>query len=488
MRNLPAKLYRSKQVKELDRTATEDNGISAIVLMRRAGEAAFKQLQETFPKATTVAIFCGQGNNGGDGYIVAKAALAAGMKVQVFSVAPVDELHGTALAACEELIARGGVIIPYTSNLEFDADVAVDALLGMGLDRDVTGLYAEVIKRINNKRVRVMSLDIPSGIDADTGNVRGIAIKADITISFVGLKQGLFTGDAVDHCGFISFDDLGIPNDVYEKTPHSTLKIDRPFFSKRQSNTHKGQYGHVLVIGGDHGFTGAARMAANAAARVGAGLVSIATREKHAPFINLDRPELMSHGVESEADLAPLIEKASVIVIGPGLGLDDWGSKMFYSLVGCEKPMIIDADALTALSKESYENDKWILTPHPGEAARLLSQETTEIESDRFLAARKIQQKFGGVCVLKGAGTLVDDGQNTYLCSTGNPGMSSGGMGDVLAGILAGLVAQDYGLSRSSQMGTYIHGLAGDKAGVKGQRGMLASDLMTHLRTIVNNL
>ena len=241
-----------------------------------------------------------------------------------------------------------------------------------------------------------------------------------------------------------------------------------------------------LIVGGDRGYSGAARLAGEAALRVGAGLVSVATRSEHAGLMNLNRPELMCHGVETAGQLAVLLEKASVVVIGPGLGQSDWAKELFMAAINAQKPMIIDADGLNLLARSPERNPDWILTPHPGEASRLLNCSTAEIQQDRFASVSAIQAKYGGIAILKGAGTLIASEDEIAVSTTGNPGMASGGMGDVLAGVIAGLLAQGLSLKNAAQQGVYSHGQAADLAAEKdGERGLLASDLMPYLRLVV---
>jgi NAD(P)H-hydrate epimerase len=242
-----------------------------------------------------------------------------------------------------------------------------------------------------------------------------------------------------------------------------------------------------LVIGGDTGMAGAARMAAEAAARCGAGLVSIATRVSHAGFQAAVRPELMFRGVENPAELEPMLERATVLAVGPGLGRSDWARALLDAALARELPLVLDADALNLLAAEPSYRDHWILTPHPGEAARLLGMTPAEIEADRFQAVTALTERFGGVCVLKGAGSLIaTSGMAMALCRAGNPGMGSGGMGDVLTGVIAGLVAQGLSPWQAARAGVFIHARAGDLAARAGERGLLATDLTPYLRTLVN--
>jgi NAD(P)H-hydrate epimerase len=371
------------------------------------------------------------------------------------------------------------------------AEVLVDGLLGTGLDRPVEGFYAELIRGVQHFRGGVLALDIPSGLHADTGRVLGAAIKADLTVTFIGLKQGLFTGDGPEHCGAVVYDSLHTPPETQaSQTPTARLlPAWTTGLPRRARGGHKGLYGHVLVVGGAPGFCGAARMAGEAAARVGAGLVSIATHPDHAALLNIGRPELMCHGVASAGALAPLLERASVVAVGPGLGLGHagWGRVLFDAVVDAGKPLVVDADALNLLALAPQHSNDWVLTPHPGEAARLLKTTSAAIQADRYAAVVALQARYGGTVLLKGAGTLVlgPDGIHA-VCTQGNPGMASGGMGDVLTGVIAGLLAQGLAFTEAAETGARLHSTAGDKAAESGERGLLAGDLMPWLRQLVN--
>jgi ADP-dependent NAD(P)H-hydrate dehydratase / NAD(P)H-hydrate epimerase len=483
MQKLPMTLYRTEQVRELDRIAIHERGIPGFELMSRAGFEVFQSIKNKWPDTQSVAVFCGAGNNAGDGYIIARLALDEGLKVSVYSLSDSGNLKGDALTAYQNYVDANGTIIPFQVEDVIDVDVIVDALLGTGLDRAVMGFYALAIQAINKSSAHVVAVDIPSGLNADTGNVMGCAVKADCTVSFIGLKQGLFTGYAAEYCGEISYASLAVPDDVFKKVPASAVRVIKTVLPRRDRCSHKGNYGHVLIMGGDLGYSGAARLAGEAALRVGAGLVSIATRPEHAGLMNLNRPELMCHGIGNAGQLAVLLEKATVVAIGPGLGQSDWAKELFTAAIKTQKPLIIDADGLNLLARSSVTNSDWILTPHPGEASRLLNCSTTEIQQDRFAAVSAIQAKFGGIAILKGAGTLIASEEEIAVSTTGNPGMASGGMGDVLAGVISGLLAQGLSLKNAAQQGVYSHGLAADLAAEQeGERGLLASDLMPYLR------
>ncbi len=487
---LPSLLYRANQARELDRIAIEEIGIPGICLMERAGSAAFEILKSHWPKAQRIIVVCGTGNNGGDAYILARLAYLAGYDVIVLQVGDTNNLKGDALIAFNAMQAIGLKAQVFTQTKLSVVDVLVDGLFGTGLNREVSGKWREVIDSLNQRRCPLLALDIPSGLHADTGTVLGTAVHADVTVTFIALKQGLFTGAAPDYCGKIYFNDLQVPPIIYEGF-HHTQRLDynnlKTALPKRQRTAHKGKFGHVLIIGGDSGMIGAARLAAEAAARVGAGLISVATRSAHAALLNLTRPEIMSHGVETYEDLKPLIDKANVIAIGPGLGQSTWAVSLLEAIKETEKPVIVDADALNLLAKNPFRFKNSILTPHIGEAARLLESTTIEIQADRFASVRALQRRFGGVCTLKGAGTLVaDENEQVGVCNAGNPGMATGGMGDLLTGVIAGLVAQGLTPIEATNLGVCLHAKAGDKAAADGERGLLASDLISWLRHYAN--
>lgn len=481
-------LFSAAQVRELDKVAIQTYGIPGFELMSRAGLAAFEYMLAEYPETESITVFCGAGNNAGDGYVVAALALQKGLKVTVFSLVDSIKLKGDALTAYEQFIRAGGQISSYRYYVEVDSDVIVDALLGTGLDRDVTGIFADAIENINASSKPVIALDIPSGLNANTGNAMGLVVNARLTVTFIALKKGLFTGMAGNFTGKLVLADLSVPDKVYSHVKHDAILTKPPRFKPRNLCAHKGRFGHVLVVGGDLGYVGAALMAAMAAARVGAGLVSIATRNAHAPSMITNRPELMCHGVDHPSQLQDLVNKSNVIVVGPGLGTSSWAKSLFDTVKAAEKPLVIDADGLNLLASENTGNRQWVLTPHPGEAARLLSSNTEKVMRDRFSAVTELHDKYQATMLLKGYGTLVYDGHRYYVNPTGNPGMASGGFGDVLSGVIAGLMAQGFSNSDATQYGAYLHGAAADRAASEGQRGMMACDLLPELRKLVNNL
>ncbi len=489
--DFPHSLYRAEQVRELDRIAIEEQGIAGETLMARAGQAAFTVLQQRWPRAGSMGVLCGIGNNGGDGFVVARLAQAAGYRVRVWQLGNAGKIRGDARTAREQLLATGVTIEDFSDVDLGNVEVLVDGLLGTGLSGEVGGIWCDAIEAINAAGVNgrhVLALDIPSGLHADTGSILGTAVQADACVSFIGLKVGLFTGQGPAQCGAILFTGLGVPETVYaQMTPAaSRLSWDQITLPARSPTAHKGDFGHVLVVGGDHGMSGALRLAGEAALRTGAGLVSAVTRAEHAVAVSAARPELMSHGIENTALLAPLLKRASVLAVGPGLGQGEWSRRLFSAVLESSLPMVVDADALNLLAAEPSHRHNWILTPHPGEAARLLGQSIEQVQADRIAAAVALQKKYGSVVVLKGAGTVVVDSAGAVaICSEGNPGMASGGMGDVLTGVIASLLAQGALPCDAAQQGVCLHAHAADVAAQKGQRGLLASDLFPQLQYLM---
>lgn len=511
---IPRDLYQAAQVQQLDRIAIDEFGIEGFTLMRRAGLVCFQALIEQWPDTRRLLVFAGGGNNGGDAYIVAGLAHEQGLQVQLVTVSDPQNLQGDASLAWQWAVSRNVSMLSLAAFADSTMPdnhqtIIVDGLLGTGLDREVTGDYLTAIDFINGANMPVLAIDIPSGLSANTGMPLGAAVVADITASFIGMKQGLLTGLAGNHVGTLLFSDLDVPPEVYSHTdaPQSpTTRIDiinaTRQLRSRAPAAHKGDFGHVVVVGGDYGYGGAALMSAETALRTGAGLVSVVTRSQHRNAMLARRPEIMVAGTEDDAfDISAHLEKASVIVIGPGLGRGEWSRSLLQACLSAQLhynlPLVIDADGLNLLaerdqgenSQTQIKRDNWILTPHPGEAARLLQCDNADIAEDRFLAIKKLQEKWGGYCLLKGHGSLIvnkGESEKIFLCNEGNPGMATGGMGDVLAGLIGGLVAQGLDLGRALKAAVCIHGEAADLAAQDGQRGMIATDLLPHIRQLVN--
>ncbi len=515
---LPRNLYTAEQVRLLDQIAIEQFDIPGFNLMRTAATVVFNALMEKWPQTRHVQVFAGSGSNAGDGHIVAGLAKAQGLSTEVIYLSDPTKLVGDAKLAWQWAIQQKVMMTAFS---DFDTEheksrahpVVVDALLGTGLNREVGDDYAKAIKFINATGSPVLAIDIPSGLSADTGECLGIAVVASLTVTFIGLKQGLLTNEAGDFVGELIYHDLDVPEKVFssESSPTpSAVRIDinsaTSTLIPRAASSHKGSHGHVLLIGGDYSFGGAIIMAAEAAQRSGAGLVSVITRSSHRTALLARRPEVMVLGTEDEdPQIERQISRATVIVIGPGLGCSQWGRDLMQLALAAQLsksiPLVVDADALQLLAEKRQQGsagkvtgikrDNWILTPHPGEAAALLDSSTTEIQRDRFAAVRELGSTWGGVCLLKGNGSLICSGskprQNVFLCSEGNAGMATGGMGDVLSGIVGGLLVQGLSFEQSLSAAACIHGEAADLSmQASGQRGMAATDLMPYVRELVN--
>ncbi|MEZ5529619.1 MAG: NAD(P)H-hydrate dehydratase [Porticoccaceae bacterium] len=494
LHHLPIPLYTAQQVRELDRIAIQDWGIPGIKLMKRAGYAVFQQLISRWPGAP-ITVFCGAGNNGGDGYIVAALAAEGRLPVRVIQVAPADNLSGDARLAYEYAVQAGVTMAPFTDCMNLQTGVLVDALLGTGMSGPVREPFAQAIRLINHSGLPVVAVDIPSGLSSDTGMAANPTVMAEVTVSFIGLKQGLLTGEGRVYSGELVFSDLRLPEGIYHQLQPSGLRLELDDYlgllPERRRDAHKGHFGHVLVIGGDLGYGGAVAMAGEAALRSGAGLVSVATRPEHVTALLSRRPELMVRGVTSGQQLRTLLEGASVLVVGPGLGKSPWSEQLLQQALAAGKPTVLDADGLNLLADSrlnSIPSDNWVLTPHPGEAARLLGTTVAAVQSDRFAAVRALHQKFKCPVLLKGAGSLIcsADELPVTVCCGGNPGMASGGMGDVLSGMIGGLLAQGLPADQALALGVGLHAEAADRAAVDGERGLLATDLFGPLRRLVN--
>jgi len=491
MSSLPVAVHTAAQVRALDRHAIDDLQIPSYTLMTRAGEAALGALRSCWPSAQRIAVVCGPGNNGGDGYVLARLAREQRLEVVAVGLHEPARLQGDARRAYDDFLAAGGTVGSWHADCLRGMDVIVDAIFGVGLSRPVDGVAAEAIAAINHSDARVLALDIPSGLHADTGEILGDAVRAERTVTFLGLKLGFYLGEGPNCVGVVMFDALELPAQALAYVEATALRIDEPEVAEllppRRRTAHKGQQGSVLVIGGNIGMPGAARMAGEAALRAGAGLVTIATRNENVAAIVGARPELMCRGVNSAEELTALIARADVLALGPGLGQDEWAQAMFETALAKDRRVVVDADALSLLAQSPRKNAHWILTPHPGEAARLIGKTTAEVQHDRLGAAKEIAARYGGTVVLKGAGTLVlsDEGLPA-ICDRGNPGMASAGMGDVLTGVIAGIVAQKAELAAAARVGVLVHALAGDMAARRGERGLLATDLLAYLPTCVN--
>ena len=501
-------IYLAQQVRELDRITIEEKGIPGIKLMRSAAQACVDVLLGQAPSPGKVSVLCGSGNNAGDGFIIAGLLANRGIEVTVGLVGKVPSAEtdaGKAYGYCRE---TGVEILTAELSLQ-DSAFVVDALLGTGLIGPVRPEYQQVILAVNLHDCTVLAVDLPSGLCADTGNILGACVKADMTVTFIGRKLGLFTNDGPEVVGELNFADLSVPGSVFDAIEPSARMLSYEDQIRklpvRNRNAHKMNHGHVLVVGGDQGMAGAVAMAAEAALYSGAGLVSVATHPTSVNSLVARRPEVMTKSVTTPDELKALINRATVVVVGPGLGNESlgneslgneslggdstWASELFDIVLESELPMIIDADGLNRLSRlpqQSTKRDNWILTPHPGEARNLLGK---NVQVNRLASVKQLQEKYGGVSLLKGAGTLIASRHDVWLCPYGNPGMSVAGMGDVLSGVIGGLVAQGLDVNDAACLGVIVHSLAADNITARqGERGLLATQLLPEIRKLLNGM
>lgn len=490
--SLTQKLYRADQVRSLEIEAAHSMGVNAYELMQRAGMAVLEHALNELPEASNILVLVGSGNNAGDGYLAALNALNAGLQVKLCAIQADRELEGDAQKARQAWLQIGGEVATFHSELVQAADLVVDAMLGIGITGTTRNEYAEVIDALNASATPVFSVDIPSGLHPDTGEAMGRCVQADYTLSFIGIKLGLTTGAGKQACGKLLFDDLGVGKAFADRARCDATALDLKHFkglAPRPVYSHKGSYGRLLCVGGNKGMSGAIRMTAEAALRTGTGLVKVYAHQESRVQICAGRPELMVVCEDLEASLA----WSTCVVIGPGLGRDEWSESTFNTVIKhChqhDKPILIDADALNlaATSSVFLSMSNSIMTPHSGEAARLLNEDVDSIEANRFVFARQCAQRYDAICVLKGPGTIIDNQQHSWVCRHGNPGMATAGMGDVLAGIIASLIAQGIDLALAAQYGVSLHAKAADIiAAEQGQRGMLATDLFATIRALVN--
>ncbi|WP_223514156.1 NAD(P)H-hydrate dehydratase [Pseudomonas sp. GL-R-26] len=484
---LPDALYSAAQVRALDASLIAA-GTAGFELMQRAARATWRALVRQWPTANELSVLAGHGNNAGDGYLVAVLAQRAGWSVRVLAVGEPQRLQGDAALAHAEAVSQNVLIEPWTAQSGLRG-IVLDALLGTGLSGDVREPYTSAIAAINASGLPVAAVDIPSGLCADTGRILGHAVHADLTVTFIGLKVGLFTGEAANVVGELLFNDLHADPQLIEGAAFTARRLtaanlQRP--TARAQASHKGKFGHVLLIGGDRGLGGAILLSAQSALRSGAGMVSVATRSEHVCAALARIPEAMVLGTSSSNQLMGLLQKVSVLVVGPGLGQAGWGRSLLSAAANAPLPQVWDADALNMLAEERVSlPGNCVITPHPGEAARLLGVSTADVQSDRPAAAHALSKKYTAVVVLKGAGSLIahPDGR-LALCRQGHPAMATAGLGDVLAGLLGALLAQGMEPFDAACLAVWLHANAGEQQGKFG-RGLAASDLIPAIRQLL---
>ncbi|SFK99337.1 NAD(P)H-hydrate dehydratase [Lysobacter sp. cf310] len=483
-------LYDTAALRAVEARASRHLG-DAYELMRRAGTAGWRELLRRWPAAQRIVVVCGPGNNGGDGYVLATHAHASGREVRVSHLATHAPRGDLAQRAAGAYAAAGGRSETYAGGV-FDADLIVDALFGIGLSRAPDAEAAALIAAINAQTAPVFALDVPSGVDAERGVAYTPSVVADGTIEFIARKFGLSTGSALDCVGALALSDLQLSAEDFDRAPVArSLRVEdlRRWLSPRRRDSHKGRNGRVLCVGGDHGSGGAIVLCAQAALRSGAGLVEIATRGEHVQAVLARIPEAMPREVRDATQLRDAVERASVIALGPGLGQGEWARDLQACVLESGRPLLLDADALNLLARQPRVlHADCVLTPHPGEAARLLGIDTAQVQADRFGAARALRDRYACAIVLKGAGTIVT-GPDAEPCviAAGNPGMAVGGMGDVLSGTVAALRAQGLSAFDAAVCGALLHSAAADAAARDGgERGLLPTDLMPWLRRLAN--
>jgi hydroxyethylthiazole kinase-like uncharacterized protein yjeF len=506
------------EMRQIDQTTIQNYGIPGLVLMENAGLEVVHRIVQIVGdvKDKKVCIFSGKGNNGGDGYVVARHLVNKGAKVKVFLFAAKEEIAGDA-AVNLDIVGRMEIdVLEVSGTRDWDkikiavafADCIVDALLGTGFQGDIHGLMAQAIQIINGSAKPVVAVDIPSGVDANTGQIRGQAVKAQHTVTFGLPKTGLLLYPGAAHVGVLTVADIGLPcrllTDDSIKQNMTTAGYIKDLLGVRPPDAHKGSNGRVAVVAGSRGMTGAAALASTAALRAGAGLVTLAVADSLHDIMEIKLTEVMTKGVPETAGgavgrralpyIMELAGKSDVLAVGPGLGRHDETMKVVLDIIKtAECPLVIDADGLNALVDNTGLLAECkalpVLTPHPGEMGRLTGLSPQQVNQDRISVARQAAATWGAIVILKGARTVIafPDGE-VYINPTGNPGMATGGTGDVLTGVVAGLIAQGMSSHQAAVAGVYIHGLAGDIIAESGTVGLMAGDVLQALPAAILGL
>ncbi len=473
-------LYRSQQTKPIDAAAADYLQIDSYQLMQRAALAVYRYL----PDCETLLVVTGPGNNGGDGWVLAELARQDHKKVLVWALQKPATLSGDAAKAAEDY--QGEVV--YAAPAEPDQfDVVVDALFGTGLSRAPGGLYQDAIEYINQCQAKVLSVDIPSGLVGDTGVAYIPTVQADKTVAILNMMPGHITADGRDYCGELILDRLAVPERVYADIDPSAYVLKQAMLNllkqARKHNSHKGSYGRLLVAGGQHGMLGAVLLCGTAALVSGAGLIQLITTQEQAPWVPVHRPELMALGFtgsEHQIHIPP----ADVLILGMGLGSSQWSKALWQQLMTANIPTVLDADGLNLLADCDEAADSIaVMTPHPKEAARLLNCAVKDIQADRIKAVETLAKRYQCVVVLKGSGTIISDGEENFICPYGSADLATAGTGDVLAGMIGGLMAQGFSALQSAQMAVVWHALTADHCALG--RCLTASDLIRHLPEVL---
>lgn len=507
---LPDELYTCAQVRTLEQAAIQA-GTPGIVLMKRAGRAAFNEILHRWPKVDQLLVFCGAGNNGGDGYVVAALAAQKKLPVTVFlqcaSSASASQVthsqqaspanNNTDALSARDFALQEGVLIqtpPEAGTIKLtEHTVIVDALLGIGFHGALREPMRACTQLINQLARPVLALDLPSGLDGDSGWADPDAVVASATLTFVALKRGLFTGRAPALCGDILLDQLNIAQEIFQSQAAAARRVRHPVpLPRRQIDSHKGDHGHVMIIGGDLGTGGAALLAAEAALMSGAGLVSLVTRPEHVSAALSRIPEVMTLGINAGVELEKLLGRADVLVIGPGLGQSAWSEQLLYFALNAQaRPTLLDADALNLIAKNKARYRQLphcLMTPHPGEAARLLECPVEDIQRDRFAASKKLHDFYAATVLLKGAGTVIHSDLGSAVTNVGCAALATAAMGDVLSGVTGALLAQGLALHEAAIHAACAHGLAAEAAAENqaAERGIRATELLPLIRQQLN--
>jgi len=514
------KLITAEQMRELDRIAIRERGIPSLDLMERAGKAVARCAASIIADGNLrkrALLFAGKGNNGGDAFVAARYLEIEGIKTRTVLLANKNDISGDAKENLQRLEEMGADLVEAETSgalagiLESAADDAliIDGILGTGVSGNVSGHLAEAISLINDLRKLVVAIDVPSGLDAASGRTCGVAVRALATVTMGLPKTGLVRADGIEQSGRIRVADIGIPADMILNAPSAgELIVEQDLFNlfpPRKRASHKGDYGRILIVAGSPGMTGAACLAASAAMRAGSGLVTVATPKNLNPILEAKLTEAMTLplpetaagalGKKAGEEILRAADRFDIVAIGPGLSRHPETARMVRTLVEeIRTPMLVDADGLNAIAEDVYILKKIkspvILTPHPGEMARLTKKSAAGILSDRIAAAEEFARGYGVTLVLKGAMTIVADAEGRVsINASGNPGMASGGSGDVLSGVIASLWGQGMSPAYAARAGAFIHGDAGDRAMLAiGERALVATDIINHLHLALESL
>lgn len=504
------KIATREQVRKIDRSTIEDYKIPGLVLMENAGRSVTELITKNYPNVHNIAIFCGTGNNGGDGFVIARHLISKGFNTTTFICGDEQKYRGDALLNYKSLknIGTKILILKEKPPHNLECDLIVDSIFGTGLDREVEGFYKHIIEFLNSCSAPILSVDIPSGLDANSGRLLGCCIKANTTVTFALPKIGTVIYPGVEYCGDLYVSNITTPGNLEDSINLELITAYdiRPLIHTRNKDTHKGTYGHLFILSGSPGKSGAATLSAIGAQRIGTGLVTVGVPESLNPVIEEKLTEAMTEplpetkngllGLSSlKKALAVLSDKKTALAIGPGISTSKQTESFLLKLLSkCNMPVVIDADAITLISKNLnlLKNLKIpvILTPHPGEMARLIGKTNKEVQEERINISRDFSKKFGVYLVLKGARTIISTPSGKiFINPTGNPGMASGGMGDVLTGIIGGLLSQGYNAENSCKIGVFVHGLAGDIAFEEiSDSGYLATEVAEYITKAIKNI